>query len=155
MQAGSSRKALPLFRLYSKGCEYAIRALIYAAPGDEGARFQAKDVCDKAETPEPYTRKVLQALVRAGFLDAVRGPGGGYGLAKHPSEISLFELIVAVDGEDTFEGCVMGLPECGGENPCPIHSVWADAKGHLVDRLKAVTIQELIQVSRSGTAGDM
>ncbi len=141
-----------MFRLYSKGCEYAIRALMCVAPKEKGERFQAKDICEKAGIPEPYTRKIFQALVQAGFLQAVRGPGGGYELTKHPGQISLHDVIRSVDGEDTFNGCVMGLPDCGGDSPCPLHDVWEEALGHLLSRLKSVTLLDLVEISESKKA---
>ncbi|MCH7649769.1 MAG: Rrf2 family transcriptional regulator [Nitrospinae bacterium] len=91
-----------MFRLYSKGCEYAIRALVHAAPKKKGERFKAKAICEKAGIPESFTRKVFRLLVHAGFLEALRGPGGGYALLEDPERISLLEIIKAVDGADTF-----------------------------------------------------
>ncbi len=136
-----------MFRLYSKGCEYAIRALMCAAPEGIVKRFQARDVCRRGGIPEPYTRKVLQSLVQGGFLRAVLGPGGGYELTRDPSEITLYEVIRAVDGEDTFDGCILGLPECGGRNPCPLHGVWANARERLFTQLHAKTLKDLIAQS--------
>ena len=132
-----------MFRLYSKGCEYAVRALAQLAPA-QGGRFQAKTICEKADIPESFTRKVFQALVQTNFFDAVRGPGGGYALTKHPSEISLLEIIHAVDGIDTFSGCIMGLDECDSTKPCPLHTVWADAKSDLLAQLGSKTLQDLL-----------
>jgi len=142
-----------VFKLYSRGCEYAIRALIHVPPNDAAGRFQARDVCDKAGIPEAFSRKVFQALVQGGFLVAARGPGGGYELAAPAEKTTLYEVIQAVDGEDTFDHCIMGLPECGSENPCPLHNVWAEAKDQLLDRLKAVTLAELVRVARSRGMG--
>jgi len=133
-----------VFRLYSKGCEYAIRALMCAAPDGSVRRFQAKDVCQRSGIPEPYTRKVLQSLVQAGFLRAVLGPGGGYEMTRDPAEITLYEIIRAVDGEDTFDACILGLSKCGGKNPCPLHEVWANAKERLFTQLHSKTLKDLI-----------
>lgn len=132
-----------MFRLYSKGCEYAVRALAQLAPV-HGGRFQAKTICEKAGIPESFTRKVFQALVQTNFFDAVRGPGGGYALTKDPSEISLLEIIHAVDGVETFDGCIMGLDECNSAEPCPLHSVWAEAKSDLLAQLGSKTLQDLL-----------
>ncbi len=132
-----------MFKLYSKGCEYALRALTYAASQSEDSRFQAKDVCEKTEIPESFTRKVLQSLVQGGFLQAVRGPGGGYELTRPASEITLLDVIVAVEGEDTFNHCVLGFPTCAAKHPCPLHDTWTGAKQQLLTQLKRRTLQEL------------
>lgn len=146
-----------MFKLYSKGCEYVLRALVLVERGDgNGAeRFLAKDMCEKAGLPEAFTRKVFQTLVQEGLLKAVRGPGGGYILTKSPDEISLLEIIKAVDGIDTFDHCIMGFPQCGGEKPCPAHSVWASAKGQLLEQLQATTLSDLSETFADGKAPEV
>lgn len=136
-----------MFKLYSKGCQHALWALSYAHLEREGARFQPKDVCRRTGIPEPFTRKILQALVQGGFLNAHRGPGGGYSLARNAEEISLLDVIKAVEGKDTFNDCVMGLPECGGRNPCPIHLMWAEAKTKLLTDLEAKSLADIAAVA--------
>ena len=138
---------MPVFRLYSKGCEYALRALLQFAPANGDERFQARVICRKAGIPESFTRKVFQSLVQGGFLKALRGPGGGYALTEHPSRISLLRIIQEVDGEHTFDSCIMGLPQCGGEKSCPLHEVWSGAKQSLVAQLRNTTLQDLLDVS--------
>ncbi len=134
-----------MFKLYSKGCEYAVRALVYVIDGnDDGqARFLAAEICKQAAIPEAYTRKVFQALVQGGFLTAHRGPGGGYSLTRPSSEITILDVILAVDGEDTFGQCIMGLPGCGGEKPCPLHHIWVEAKERMLHQLRNCTLQEI------------
>ena len=137
-----------MFMLYSKGCEYAIRALVHAAPRAKGERFKAKAICEKAGIPESFTRKVFRLLVHEGFLEALRGPGGGYALLEDPDRISLLEIIKAVDGADTFEGCVMGLDECNALKPCPLHYVWNSAKNEMLDQLESKTLEDLCETVR-------
>ncbi len=133
-----------MFRLYSKGCEYAIRALICAVSSAREGRFRARDVCERSGIPEAYTRKVLQSLVQGGFLKTVPGPGGGYELTRSPSALTLLEIIRAVDGEDTFDSCVLGLPNCDQGNPCPLHRMWAEEKARLLAQLDSITLKDLL-----------
>lgn len=144
-----------MFRLYSKGCEYALRALMCVAGDHHKLRFQARDICERVGIPEPYTRKVFQALTQGGFLRAVRGPGGGYELTQRPEQISLLEVILAVDGEDTFDSCIMGMPHCGGENPCPLHPIWAEAKEQMLEQLSSRTLQDLVEIDRGDTGATL
>lgn len=134
-----------MFKLYSKGCEYAIRALVFVADEgkDQTGRFQAAEICKRASIPEAYTRKVFQALVQGEFLSAHRGPGGGYSLTRHPTEISVLDVILAVDGEETFDHCVMGLPGCGGAHLCPLHHIWAEAKERMLTQLENSTLHDI------------
>ena len=136
-----------MFQLYSKGCEYAIRAFTCVVPSGDQTRFSAREVCKAADIPEPFTRKVLQSLVQAGFLTATRGPQGGYVLTRPPEEVSILEIIKAVDGEDTFDGCILGLAECDIEHPCPLHHLWSDAKQRLQERLQNITMKQLIDTT--------
>ncbi len=135
-----------MFRLYSKGCEYAIRALMHVAPTNGTKRFQAKTICEKAGIPEPFTRKVFQSLVSGGFLEAARGPGGGYQLTEDPRRITILEIIKAVDGETVFDGCIMGLPECDALKPCPLHEIRSVTMHHLLSQLESTSLQDLIEV---------
>jgi len=136
-----------MFKLYSRGCQHALRALTYAVSQSESERFQARDVCEQAGVPEYFTRKVLQALVQGGFLNAHRGPGGGYSLKQAPEDISVLEVIHAVEGAGAYDGCVMGLSECSSEHPCPLHHVWAEAKQNLFERLAATSLKEIANLS--------
>lgn len=125
-----------------------MRALIWAAIHRIGVRFQAAEVCREVGIPESYTRKVFQALTQGGFLDAARGPGGGYALAKLPEETAVLDVIKAVDGEDTFEHCIMGLPCCGDKHPCPLHHMWADSKTSMLEMLAGQTLREVADTVR-------
>ncbi len=138
------RPPLPMFKLYSKSCQYALRALVHAGQPEAAGRVQAKDICEQAGVPESFTRKVLQALAAGGLLVAQRGPGGGYLLTRAPAEITLLEVIKLVDGADTFDYCVLGMRECSGENPCPLHALWLKSKVPLLKSLNKTTLADLI-----------
>ncbi len=140
-----------MFKLYSKGCQYALRALTFVIADKENKRFQAKDICEKAEIPEYFTRKIFQALVQGGFLQAHRGAHGGYSLTRDPSEITLLEVIKAVEGEDTFSHCILGFSECGRANPCPLHDMWMDVKKIMIERLSTTTLDNVASLTLDRT----
>ena len=133
-----------MFRLYSKGCEYVIRALAQVNAAGNGKCFSVKEICKKADLPEWYTRKVFQSLAHHGFLSASRGPGGGYCFKVSPGKISVLSVIQAIDGKDVLDQCVMGSGKCKDRKPCPLHGKWIKIKAGLITELKSVTIQELI-----------
>lgn len=133
----------PVFKLYSKGCEYAIRALAQVATQGGNQRFQAHAICARAGIPESFTRKVFQALVQGGFLVAARGPGGGYEVIRDLQSVSILDVILAVDGPDCFKGCIMGLSECNQKAPCPLHTFWSKAKGTLLHQLSEKHLGEV------------
>ena len=96
-------------RLYSKGCEHAIRALI-EAPLDAD-NFLIKTVCKKAKVPESFTRKMFQRLVRKGILKGSQGPGGGYSFKVDAESLSVLRLVKALDGGLTMMRCIMGVSQ--------------------------------------------
>ncbi len=115
---------------------------------DGGGHFQAAELCEQAGLPEPFTRKVLQSLVHGGFLKATSGPGGGYALTNPPEDITVLEVMRAVDGSDTMDGCIMGLEQCGSDHPCPLHPFWGDMKAQLLRQLESTTLRDVITASR-------
>jgi len=134
-----------VFRLYSKACEYAIRAFLCLAGEREEINLTARDVCRKARIPEAYTRKVFQSLVRGKYLGAVPGNGGGYRLLRKPDKVSILEIIQAVDGKDTFEHCIMGASRCSCRRPCLLHSTWETSKKSLLEELEARHLGDLVK----------
>ena len=105
--------------------------------------FLAMEICKKLKIPEFYTRKGLQVLSRLGVLKSITGPGGGYQMAGDAGNLSVLEIIHAMDGENVFNHCVMGLPKCNGKNPCAIHDIWAQSKKKLLNDLASVSLQDL------------
>ena len=128
--------------LYTRGCEYALRALqAMAAHPDESVTVV--ELCTIAQVPEPFTRKMLQQLVRAGMLKSVRGPGGGFRFAKDPAEVSLMEVVTIIENGTRIDRCVLGSKDCDDTSPCPLHYQWAPIKHAANQMLETKTIQDL------------
>lgn len=138
-----------MLRLCSKGCEYAIRALLYMDATGGRRPVVARAVCRKAGIPESFTRKVFQALVRGKFLKAVPGPGGGYAFTRPPSTITVRHVIESVDGREAFRRCILGLPTCSDRRACPLHETWTRVKRRLLSELEATTLRDLMDAMRS------
>ena len=90
-----------------------------AARDKEGKRTGLKEVTEMVESPEAFTAKILQQLVKSKLLVSYKGPKGGFELVN--KEIVLVDIVKAIDGTKLLENCVLGLPECSGENPCLVH----------------------------------
>lgn len=134
-----------MIKVYSKSCEYVLRALAMIPREDPSFTFLAKDLCAKAKVPEASTRKSFQKLTSLGFLIAVPGPGGGYRLARKPQDTSLYSIILGIDGEDAFDRCIMGLPRCNERKPCPIHKSWVTLKDTIIRELKKKKLRDLMR----------
>lgn len=137
-----------MFCLYSKGCEYSLRALAEFILDHKSESSRARDICRKAGIPEAYARKSFQALARAGFLKAVSGPRGGYSLAFDPKKKTVLDVIQAMEGKDFLSACVLGFPSCGHRNPCAIHTTWLNMKEAIVSELSSQTMWAMAKTGR-------
>jgi Rrf2 family protein len=144
--------------LLSKSCEYGLRAMLYLASlGDEEAGadeapdptreyVSIRTVSDELDIGFSFLTKVFQQLNDAGLLTSKRGPGGGVALTRPPEQVPLYDIIVAIDGDDLFEECVLGLPGCGEAEPCPLHDHWTEARGQLETTFRTTTLAEVPDV---------
>jgi Rrf2 family protein len=109
--------------MFSKACEYGIRAaLLIAQESKSGKKIQLVEIANKIDSPVAFTAKSLQKLSRAGLISAVKGPYGGYfmnDLQRKSQTIS--DIVKAIDGDDLFTGCALGLKSCDATKPCPLH----------------------------------
>lgn len=105
--------------MFSQTVEYALRAAVYLAARD-GAPATTEDVAARTRVPAPYLAKVLQGLVRAGLVKSQRGVGGGVTLARDPAELTILEVVNAVEPIKRITTCPLGLPGHGARL-CPLH----------------------------------
>lgn len=129
--------------LLSKACEYGIRAALYLASLDEEGYVPISRISDDLDLSFPFLTKIFQQLNDAGLLESHRGPSGGVALTRSPDSITLYEVIVAIDGEELFTECVLGLPGCGEEKPCPFHDVWVEESERLEEVFRKKTLGEM------------
>lgn len=138
--------------VFSKSCEYGIRATIFLASesSEEGDRYHSiKDLSDELDISYHFLTKTLQKLTGCGYLESYRGPRGGVRLAVPPEELSIKEIVLAIDGPEIFEDCVLGLPGCGEEKPCPMHDRWAEVRARLRDQLEGYSLAQLAEGVRT------
>ncbi len=122
--------------LFSRQCEYALQAVLYLAGKPDGEMTPIRELTQRLEIPYHFLGKILQDLTRKRLLVSLKGPTGGFALGKPAGEITLFQVVEAVDGTRFFSECVLGFPECGGEKPCPVHDRW----GLLRDEIQAMLL---------------
>lgn len=132
--------------MLSKSCEYGLRAALYLASLDREGYVPIRSVSDELDISFPFLTKIFQQLNDAGLLTSHRGPKGGVALTKRPEEIPLYDIVVAIDGRDLFEECVLGLPGCGEAEPCPLHDRWSEEKERIERVFREKTLAELPEV---------
>ena len=129
--------------LLSKQCAYAIRATIYLAAQEEKKYVPIRDIAKKLHLSFHFLTKIFQTLTGANIIESVKGPKGGVTLKIQPENITILDIIHIIDGEDIFDECVLGLPGCSDENPCPMHSTWGHLRKDLYMLLKKETLKDL------------
>ncbi|RJP66107.1 MAG: Rrf2 family transcriptional regulator [Candidatus Abyssobacteria bacterium SURF_17] len=151
-------------KFFSKGSEYAIRAMLHVAESHSFDGFSPKKICAEAGIPEPFGRKAFAELVKAQIIQGTRGPGGGYNLMRDPADTSLLDIVLAVDGQHSFDDCPMGLqceaqkaggsfrackncripkPKCGLNHVCPMHSLWKQTRQSVIHYLETTTLEDI------------
>ena len=108
---------------------------------EEGRRAGLKDIAGAIDSPEAFTAKILQQLVRSDLLQSVRGPSGGFQLKDKP--VSLMKIVVAIDGEGVLKNCVLGLEKCSDKSPCPVHDKFVAVRDHLKGVLASTHLSDL------------
>ena len=99
--------------MLSNTCKYAVRALIYLGKySEDGTKIGIKKISADLLIPTPFLGKILQNMVKQKVLVSTKGPNGGFGLARKTSEISLYDIVKVVDGEDFFKNCLIGMQSC-------------------------------------------
>lgn len=137
--------------MFSKACEYAIRAMLYVARRSrEGVRVGIKEIAAAIDSPEPFMAKILQDLGRKGLVASVKGPNGGFFMDDIHLKTSLAEIVTAIDGDALFTGCGLGLKACNEKKPCPIHFEFKSIRANLKSMLQKTELRDLTESLEKG-----
>ncbi|MDZ4748881.1 MAG: Rrf2 family transcriptional regulator [Saprospiraceae bacterium] len=131
--------------MFSKACEYGIRATLYIAMNSlDDKRVSLRTIAGKIDSPEAFTAKILQQLVHHAIINSVKGATGGFEIEKEKLRgITLAHIISAIDGDNLFHGCVMGLSACTESHPCPAHISYEKIRSQLKSMLNNTSIYDL------------
>jgi Rrf2 family transcriptional regulator, iron-sulfur cluster assembly transcription factor len=127
----------------SKGCEYTIRAIIYMALNKDKTFFPIRELSQTLDISHHFLTKNLQVLTQAGLIESGKGPGGGVALRKATDEISVFDIVNAIDGNKIFDNCLLGHPSCNDLNPCSLHKLWKVSVRNLQEGFMQTSLAEL------------
>ncbi len=136
--------------MFSITAEYALRAIVHLAINRDVA-CPAAQIAEETQIPAGYASKVMQDLGRAGLVVAQRGPNGGFTLARSPHQISVLEVVNAVDPIERINKCPLGLPSHGARL-CRLHRRLDDAIGAVERVLGESSIADMIEPARTGSA---
>lgn len=128
--------------MLSQTAEYALRAVSCLAYSPDSLMPTAT-LAEMTKVPSNYLAKVLQSLAQADLIVGRRGVGGGYRLARSPEQISMLQVVRAIDPLDRITTCPLGLSEHGARL-CPLHRRMDDAIADIIDKFADVTLQDLV-----------
>ncbi|MGD2252236.1 MAG: Rrf2 family transcriptional regulator [Anaerolineales bacterium] len=121
----------------TRQADYAVRAVLYLAGLSNGGRAPTSQIAHEKHIPPSFLAKIVSQLSVAGVVQTSRGARGGVSLARPPSNISLLEVVEAIDGPIAVNECVPDPSACIFGDKCPVHHVWSQVQSGLVDRLSA------------------
>jgi len=132
--------------MFSKSCEYGIRALtVIGKAHKKDQKVGIKEICKLAKTPESFTAKILQNLVKRNILSSQKGPSGGFYFTRDLKDITLIEIVNIIDGEAIFNKCGLGLSHCDAKNPCPLHDQYEEVRNNLIEMCQNSNLLDLTE----------
>lgn len=113
---------------FSRQCEYALQSIIYLAQKKQGEMTTIKEISSHLNIPFHFLGKIFQKLSHKGLLHSMKGVSGGFWLAKPAEEIVLMDIVIAIDGSNIMNLCVLGYTACDANAPCAMHAEWKATK---------------------------
>ena len=138
-----------MIRVSTRG-RYALLAMVdLALHGGEGT-VRRQDIADRQEISANYIAQLFRELRVAGLVDGVKGPGGGYRLARNAQTISAGDVVRAVEGPVALASCAApgSEPTCNRVGRCPTHDLWKRLSAAMTELLDSATLQELCDEAR-------
>lgn len=128
----------------TRQADYAVRAVLYLAQLGEDRRASTSQIAKEQQIPPSFLAKIVSQLSVAGLLQTSRGARGGVSLARTPAQISLLEVVEAIDGPILLNECVGDNGACTFGADCPMKPIWCDAQAELVERLNTTNFASFL-----------
>lgn len=133
-------------KMFNKETEYALRGLVYIKLQNlKRRRPGTMEVAKEIDAPPFFTAKILQRLVRSGFLKSIKGKGGGFFFDENEPDISIIRLLAITEGNSSISSCGFGLKKCDENNPCPLHEKYAPIRESINKLISEETVGSLAE----------
>lgn len=130
--------------MITRESDYAVRCMLYLSDNKDKLS-SVKDISEPMDIPQSFLAKILQRLLKAGLVESIRGAGGGFKLAKSPADISMLDVVKAIDGTVSFNKCVDDEDFCNLSDECVMHPIWVELSEDVENVLKKKDFQSLAQ----------
>jgi Rrf2 family protein len=133
--------------MFSKSCEYGLRAIIYIAQQTaQDKKVSLATISNAVNSPQAFTAKVLQQLTKNNIIKSIKGPYGGFIIEGDKMEtIKLSDVVNVLDGESIYTGCGLGLSKCNEDSPCPLHFKFVEIRNQLKQMLESTTLSMVVK----------
>jgi Rrf2 family protein len=132
----------------TRGGEYGIRGVLYLAQQDNGKISMLSAIAKAQDVPPRFLAKIFQALAKAGIVRSHRGAKGGFSLARPAAEITIKDVIEAIEGPIYLNVCLVAPGECSRDKICPMHRVWEEAQDKMMGVLGQANFADLVKAER-------
>lgn len=130
--------------LLSKAAKYGIQACVYLADNKNDEAYRPiSEIAEALGIPYHFLKKVMAELAQKGLVLSQRSAKGGVALSRKPEKLVLLDIITAIDGEDLFNQCLLGLPGCGEQKNCAMHAAWAVERNRLKLMFSSTTLSDV------------
>ncbi len=137
--------------MFSTSCHYGLQAMLFIAlHASEDENVGLSTIAKEQDIPKHFLSKILQLLVKHKLLISMKGPTGGFNLNRPADQITLIEVIDAIDGLDVFNKCGIGFKQCNDDHPCPIHQDFKKVRNRVQNLFETKTLQELTEDVENG-----
>lgn len=133
----------------TRQADYALRAMLYLARPDTKKPVATHEIAKEQEIPASFLAKIISQLSIAGLIETSRGAKGGVKIKRQPEDISLLDVIEAIDGPIVIEDCTLDPSTCAFGDKCPIHDVFTEAREEIVRKFKESTFDKLIEMEQA------
>ena len=133
----------------TRQADYAIRIVAHLSGYPEDSVVTVEKISDEMTIPRSFAAKIVQKLTSAGLTSSMRGVKGGFLLRKAPAEISLLDVVEAIDGPVDMNICVLNEDACSRVDECEIHPVWVDIQKEVRALLGARDFASILNISDS------
>jgi len=131
----------------NQATDYGFRAVLFLSQQPSGEIVEAQTIANSQVVPMRFLLKIMPSLTKAGIVRSQRGVGGGYALARNPKDITLLDVVEAIEGPIYLNRCLINEDLCSKQGPpcCKIHQALAEIQQRLSNEFESYTFADLIE----------
>jgi len=132
----------------TRQADYALRAMLFLAKLGPDQHAATSIIAADRKIPPSFLAKIISQLSIAGLIHTSRGAHGGVSIARSPGEISLLDVVEAIDGPISLNECVVNAKSCDFNVDCPLNQIWCETQQTLVIKLRTTSFEEVVSLKK-------